>query len=286
MTDRIFRGYWPSLLLFLLAFSPGLVAKGQGGESPYARFQQQLAAAHQGDALAQYRVSWFYSQGEGVKVDHFKSLEWLEKAAAQGLAVAQFDLGHAWLAGYAGIRSDVSRGLEWLSRAAEQGHLRAQMALARVYRLGLAGVVRDVARSNQWLKMAADQGDARAQQLYGARLVQGDAEGQVEEGLGWLQRAAEQGDHESLFLLGAMHFKGRGIPLDFVKARAYIQLSSLLIERNLKTHAELELVRERRETVAFLSRNMSDLQVDASRDLAREWLQSHPEIGIDEARLF
>jgi len=279
------------LIFCALCWALGLYSAGvqaKGGEHAHGGFQQSLAAALGGDAQAQYKVSWLYSQGRGVAVDHYKSIQWLEKAAAQGLAVAQYDLGQAWLGGYAGARADSERGLEWLRKAAEQGHLRAQMSLARHYRLGLGGVPRDVARSNLWLKRAAEQGDTRAQQLLGVGLVQQE-DGRTrsgDAGYAWLQRAATQGDQESLFMLGAMHFRGRGAQLDYVKARAYIQLSALLIERKLTTYAEAELVRERRETVAFLSRNMSQQQIDASRTLVREWVTENPQSGIDQARIF
>ena len=42
-------------------------------------------AAEQGDAEAQYNLGVMYENGQGVDVNYKKAIEWYEKAAEQGL---------------------------------------------------------------------------------------------------------------------------------------------------------------------------------------------------------
>ena len=50
-------------------------------------------AAEQGYAKAQYNLGVMYDNGRGVDVNYKKAAEWYEKAAEQGLAEAQYNLG-------------------------------------------------------------------------------------------------------------------------------------------------------------------------------------------------
>ena len=52
--------------------------------SPETEFDKQLKAAAQGDAAAQYNLGVMYAEGEGVAKDTVKAVEWYKKAAAQG----------------------------------------------------------------------------------------------------------------------------------------------------------------------------------------------------------
>ena len=49
-------------------------------------------AAVQGNALAQYELAMMYYKGEGVVRNLPLSKEWMEKAAVQGNALAQYEL--------------------------------------------------------------------------------------------------------------------------------------------------------------------------------------------------
>ncbi|MCE9951345.1 sel1 repeat family protein, partial [Aeromonas allosaccharophila] len=50
-------------------------------------------AAEQGFAMAQYSLGVMYSQGQGVTQDDQQAVNWFAKAAAQGNAKAQYNLG-------------------------------------------------------------------------------------------------------------------------------------------------------------------------------------------------
>ena len=49
-------------------------------------------AAEQGNAEAQFNLGVMYDNGQGVKQDYFKAVEWYQKAAEQGHPLAQIYL--------------------------------------------------------------------------------------------------------------------------------------------------------------------------------------------------
>ena len=61
-----------------------------------------------------------YYQGEGVKQNYSKAREWFEKAAKQGHARAQFNLGFMYANG-SGVEQSDSLAMRWYGRAAAQG---------------------------------------------------------------------------------------------------------------------------------------------------------------------
>ena len=58
--------------------------------------------------------------GEGVKQNYSKAREWFEKAAKQGHARAQFNLGFMYANG-SGVEQSDSLAMRWYGRAAAQG---------------------------------------------------------------------------------------------------------------------------------------------------------------------
>ena len=57
-------------------------------------------AAQQGDAQAQFNLGEMYRRGHGVTQDYEKAVEWYQKAAKQGDAQAQFNLGEMYRRGH------------------------------------------------------------------------------------------------------------------------------------------------------------------------------------------
>ena len=58
-------------------------------------------------------------------------MKWLRKAAEQGLAKAQYNLG-ALLANGKDVERDMDEALKWIRKAAEQGYDLAKQALKRL----------------------------------------------------------------------------------------------------------------------------------------------------------
>jgi TPR repeat protein len=121
--------------------------------------------------------------GRGVSQDHAEAASWYRKAARQGLARAQYLLGHARETGK-GVPKDDKRAARWYRRAAEGGHPRARFLIAERYLLG-QGVARDDVRAFVWFSLAADDGfqGAAAMRAAVARRLSEAERARVEETL-------------------------------------------------------------------------------------------------------
>jgi TPR repeat protein len=73
-----------------------------------------------------------YRIGNGVKEkDESEAVKWFNKAAEQGFADAQHNLGYMYYNG-CGVEKDVDEAVEWLNKAAAQGHSGAKDALKMI----------------------------------------------------------------------------------------------------------------------------------------------------------
>ena len=67
--------------------------------------------------------------------DDAEAVKWYRKAAEQGLASAQFNLGQMCALGR-GVPQDDAEAVKWYRKAAEQGLAEAQSAVAEMHRQG------------------------------------------------------------------------------------------------------------------------------------------------------
>ena len=118
-------------------------------------------AAEQGDAVAQCRLGWMYYEGsEDYPKDVAKAVEWYQKAADQGIAYAQFSLGCIYERGQ-GVPKDVAKAVELYRMVAEKGDEDAQFRLGCIYEGG-QGVPKDLSAAAEWFRKAAVQGHIEA----------------------------------------------------------------------------------------------------------------------------
>jgi hypothetical protein len=117
-------------------------------------------AAEQGYAAAQNELGWMYQNGYGVTEDYGEAVKWYRKAAEQGNATAQYNLGIMYKNGY-GVTKDYGEAVRWYRKAAEQGRAAAQYNLGDMYQYGY-GVKKDLAQARYWYQKAADHGHERA----------------------------------------------------------------------------------------------------------------------------
>jgi TPR repeat protein len=117
-------------------------------------------AAEQGNAFAQFNLGQIYTQGKGVPQDYAEAVKWWRKAAEQGYAGAQYNLGFMYDKGL-GVRQDDAEAVKWYRKAAEQGYAGAQNNLGYMYGLGL-GVRQDYVTALMWVNLAAAQGQELA----------------------------------------------------------------------------------------------------------------------------
>jgi uncharacterized protein len=174
-------------------------------------------AAAQGQADAQYNLGVMYAKGEGVPYDAGKAVEWYEKAAAQGHADAQCRLGVAYATGK-GLPKDATKAVEWYEKAAAQGHAAAQYLLGCAHDRG-EGVPKNDIKAVEWYEKAASKGVAAAQFRLGVKYDFGEGiPKDAGKAFEWYEKAASQNLAEGQFALGVAYANGEGLPKDATKA--------------------------------------------------------------------
>ena len=160
---------------------------------------------------------------------HHKEAEQLWQASAtQGSAHSQFALGALYSAEdiQTGTHQDYAKALSWYWKAADQGHAGAQFNVGIFYANGHA-VPRDMAVAAEWWRSAAMQGHVEAQFNLGLLYAQGEGVVQnLEEAALWWELAAKQGYAAAQFNLGVMYVKGQGVNEDPAEAVRLWQLSA------------------------------------------------------------
>lgn len=184
-------------------------------------------AANQGHAKAQFNLAAAYSFGRGVPKDTAKAMELYQKAAAQGNSDAQYHLATVYYKGNNGVTKDLAKAAELFQSAAAQGNVNAQGRLGGMYLKG-EGVPKDLAKAAEWWHKAAEQGAAQAQFKVGWMYRNGiGMPKNSAKAAEWLTKAAAQGDEVAQGTLGGMYWTGEGVPTDRVLAYAWINLASI-----------------------------------------------------------
>jgi TPR repeat protein len=97
-----------------------------------------------------------YDNGQGVPQDYSEAVRWFRKAADQGLAKAQHNIGGMYAKGHR-VPQDYSEAVKWYRKAADQGYAGAQLNLGFLYANGF-GVTQDYSVAVNWYGKAAEQG--------------------------------------------------------------------------------------------------------------------------------
>jgi len=134
------------------------------------KFKAFLEQARDGDPVAQTGLGVMYYTGEAVSTtvtgtvldnDPELAAGWFFRAAEQGYADAQFNLGLLYANGE-GVAQDMVEAAKLFNQAAAQGHVDAQNNLGAMYYTG-EGVPRDEQKAIEWFEKAAAQGNEEAQ---------------------------------------------------------------------------------------------------------------------------
>lgn len=181
-------------------------------------------AADQGYAKAQYALAEMYHTGELGDDQRSQCIPWFLKAAAQGNADAQAEVGQ--LSKYypnSPLLKSVN-SVDALRNSAEKGDLDAQWELAKRYQSG-DGVLKDPAEAFKWMQKAARNstpssrvGDA----IYELAMMYEKGDG-VSQDISeahrlFLEAATEYRQSDATFRVGQMYEKGEGVPQDDRKA--------------------------------------------------------------------
>jgi hypothetical protein len=101
-----------------------------------------------------------YEHGLGLEQNYAEAITWYRRAAEQGEAAGEFNLGGMYAHGL-GVAQDDAEAAKWYSKAADQGDAVSQFSLGVAYARGL-GVARDYVLAHMWLTLSAAQGFGEA----------------------------------------------------------------------------------------------------------------------------
>ncbi|GHS89015.1 hypothetical protein AGMMS49957_11500 [Synergistales bacterium] len=150
--------------------------------------------------------------------DYEKAFDCYLKAAEQGHAEAQCELGWFYFGYYdckrSGVCEDKGKAVFWFKKAAEQDDARAQWALGDRYYYG-EGVQEDDEMAVFWFRKAAEQGNHGGQRRLGVCYFWGQGvEQNYETAVHWFKEAAEQGNSKAQRWLGHCYYYGEGVQED------------------------------------------------------------------------
>jgi TPR repeat protein len=128
----------------------------QDGYLPPGRMAEIEKRADKGYSNEQLVLADAYITGKGVSQDYSKAAYWFEKAAQNGIPIAEQQIGYLYSVGL-GVSRDPVRALHWYQLAAASGVVTAKLNMGVIYLEGM-GVDRDVARAKELFQQAAEKG--------------------------------------------------------------------------------------------------------------------------------
>ncbi len=140
--------------------SPDSAKGGFDGGKAAEAIKWYRKAAEQGLAHAQFNLGRMYDDGQGVTQDYAQALTWYLKAADQGDAGAQNNLGLMYAKGR-GVSRDYTQARTWYLKAARQGHVIAEFNLGLMNLMG-EGMTRDYTEALAWFIVASSSGNTDA----------------------------------------------------------------------------------------------------------------------------
>jgi TPR repeat protein len=181
---------------------------------------------------------------------HAEAMAWLRKAADQGYAPAQADLGYCYredptASGYRNETEAYAEAFRLVQLAAEQGNIIAIGDMGYSYMSGI-GVRRDYGEALKWLRRAVEHDQRYAESHLGEMYKNGWGVPQDDvKAVKWFRRSADQGYRGGQYNLALMLLEGRGVARDAVAAE---RLLSRAAEHNHR-EARQELEKLRSEPV-------------------------------------
>lgn len=187
---------------------------------------------------------------EARKAKHYR------KAAEQGFAQAQYELGNCYLLGK-GVEQSETEAVKWLTKAAEQGNTDAMSLLGGLYikyknpaesildriwtefgayayktrntnpyeNLRHYNIKENIPEGKMWLTKAAELGNPNAM-LKLSFICRREL--QLEDGKKWLKIVAEQGNVDAMGILGTLYLIGGDIHYGKALISSYFHGSELL----------------------------------------------------------
>jgi TPR repeat protein len=173
--------------------------------------------------------SEFYPNDYDYLLDTW-DMEKLQKAADEGDADAQFELGNR----YCFVKNELEKAFIWYEKAAKQDHVKALSVVAECYFTG-AGVKLSWEKGFPWCKKAAEMGCSARQMHMGFFYEDGDyVEKDIEEAIYWYKKAAQGEQVHALLRLAAIYLrKQESDSDDYDGSRIAINAYVKVLERNI-----------------------------------------------------
>lgn len=311
-----------SCALFLLLALGGLVYPEHAYAQEYSEYGQTVqideacaeadsepafCMAEKGDPDASYIIG--RRMLTPPLADEEEAHDWFLKAARQGHARSQFEVGFDYATGR-GVATDYREALTWYTRAAKQGHASAAHNLGVMYMDG-QGVPQDLTRAVEYLEKAIELSDHPDSHAILGGLYAGLAEGTLYSDADDFQTdisrahkhwhlAAENGHAGTQFVLGREYMKGGDrleVERDPARAVQWMQQAAEQGEsnalRSLMQWAEEEEIPEAQYQMGLNYRDgvrpdhaapfsgVPTLSPDP--DKAIEWLETAAENGVPDA---
>lgn len=190
-----------------------MMMDGKGGATDYEAARGWLTkAAQQGSAEAEYNLGILEYR---VK-SYAKAREWYVLSAENGLDLGQYNLANMYKNGEGGP-ADLVKAREWFIKAANQGLNQAEFQLAVFYTLGEGGVI-DYQQARMWFQKAGHPEDVA---YVDAKIAGARGDLKLERSI--LLRISDTGSAIVQFDLGMMYASGQGGPIDYIKAKKWLQ---------------------------------------------------------------
>ncbi|WP_296743375.1 tetratricopeptide repeat protein [Mesorhizobium sp.] len=178
-------------------------------------------AAEQGVPEAQFQYALMLLDGRYVKKDDKEAYALMQASAEAGNRLAQFNFAQLLVQQEPGD-AGLAKAAPYYERAAATGLADAQYAMAQIYANGVGGTPRDDAKARMLLAQAARQNYDTAQIDLAAWMIEGrGGERDLKSGFAWMKRAAEGGNVAAQNRLAKLYMGGIGTDPDLILAGAW-----------------------------------------------------------------
>jgi TPR repeat protein len=205
-------------------------------------FGDLKARAEAGSGLAQFYLGTLYDPrlpNIRFQKDSATAVSWYQKAASQGVSLAQFNLAGFYNRGD-GVGKDEAQAASWYRKSADQGYAGAQYQLGLLYYAG-RGVAKDDAEAARWYWKAADQGDHNAENELGTLYARGEGVPRdLDQALALFRRAVQGGQPLALYNLALSYDKGWGVPRNSIAAYIWYGIAARWSDPDHRAKAAVE----------------------------------------------
>ena len=181
------------------------------------------------------------------------AFSWYQKAANNGLDVAQWRLGEMYARGL-GVESNINKAIEWRTKAAEQGNYLFQFMMGMMYSYGgfsdystyvypdgynfRLDIPIDAVKAEYWMRKLnhIELSKTERERIEGNGVYSASIDelvsllknkGEIDKVIYWYQREIEMGYRDAYCNLGQIYLEGTGVPNDYQKARKLFESAIL-----------------------------------------------------------